>query len=272
MDHAKEDVRDDKTSTPPEYMFNRNYVDNNRINLQHYQWVELFGYHLHPSIPTDSPLRVAARRLDPASKLEGFDISLEAVPPKKWLPDNVSFDIWDIRKPVPEHLVGVYDVVNIRLLAFFLRDEEVPSALERVVRMLKPGDYLQWSEGDVPSFPIMKTDPSNKEEALLRLFKISAIQDPRLRPTWVAQLPDLFAKSGGGELDDIQVDIRNAAGHAALAMHECNLMLHEPLAITLGNKTLQKELVQLMPEVAKETRDGACWAFTRLMVVGRKKA
>ncbi|KUI65004.1 Lovastatin diketide synthase LovF [Cytospora mali] len=53
-------------ATEPEYVFTRDLVDNNsgsgtnRINLQHYLWVELFGYHLHPGIPTaDAHLRIA---------------------------------------------------------------------------------------------------------------------------------------------------------------------------------------------------------------------
>jgi hypothetical protein len=38
-------------SSSPEYVFTRDYLDNNRINLQHYLVVQLFGYRIHPSIP-----------------------------------------------------------------------------------------------------------------------------------------------------------------------------------------------------------------------------
>ncbi|KAE8368586.1 hypothetical protein BDV27DRAFT_153787 [Aspergillus caelatus] len=39
----------------PEYSMARDYIDNNRINLHHYFWLELYGYLLHPSIPLQDP-------------------------------------------------------------------------------------------------------------------------------------------------------------------------------------------------------------------------
>ncbi|KAH8163676.1 hypothetical protein CIB48_g4565 [Xylaria polymorpha] len=133
-------------SSGPEYLFTRDFIDNNRINLQHYQWIELFGYHVHPRIPIDGPnLRVAdiatgtgvwltdlSTRLPATAHLDGFDISLKATPPANWLPSNVTFQTWDIRDDVPEALLGHYDIVHIRLLSFVLRDEEVPGILEKV--------------------------------------------------------------------------------------------------------------------------------------------
>lgn len=56
----------------------------------------------------------------------------------------------------------------------------------------------------------------------------------------------------------------------ALATHECNLLIHEQLVRTTRNEAVAEGLKKLMPEVLKETRDGACWAFTRWTVVGRK--
>jgi hypothetical protein len=56
----------------------------------------------------------------------------------------------------------------------------------------------------------------------------------------------------------------------ALAIHECNLLIHELLVHTTQNKVVAEDLKQLMPEVLKETRDGACWTFTRWTVIGRK--
>ncbi|KAH9893813.1 S-adenosyl-L-methionine-dependent methyltransferase [Xylariomycetidae sp. FL2044] len=269
---------------PPEYVFTRDYIDNNRINLQHYQWIDLFGYHLHPTVPTadDSALRIAdvatgtgifltdlSTRLPSSTQLDGFDVSLDATPPTEWLPHNVRFRHWDIRQPVPEDLVEAYDIVHIRLLAFVLQDHEVPQVLDNVIRMIKPGGYLQWAEADVPSFRIEKTHPENKQECLTQLLKVSQPRDARLSPTWVAQLSGLFSASG---LSVMQVDKRDASGYLALAMHECNLMLHELLARSLANQTMGDQLRELLPKVAEETRNGACWAFTRVTILGQKPA
>ncbi|KAI1122476.1 S-adenosyl-L-methionine-dependent methyltransferase [Nemania abortiva] len=267
----------------PEYVFTRDYIDNNRINLQHYQWVQLFGYHLHPSIPAvGSQHRIAdvgtgtgvwltdlSAHLPATVQLDGLDVSLKAIPPVEWLPSNVSFRQWDIREAVPEDLVGQYDIVHIRLFIFVLLDKEVPEILQKLTMLLKPGGYLQWDEVDISSFRIGKARPDNKIEALTRLFHLSRVQDPRLAPTWV---PKLAALAGGAGLCDIQEDKRDAQGHLAFAMHECNLMLHELLARTTRNAAYAEQLSQIMPEVAEETRKGATWDFTRWTVVARKAA
>ncbi|KAF2962934.1 hypothetical protein GQX73_g10636 [Xylaria multiplex] len=269
-------------SNPPEYVFTRDLIDNNRINLQHYQWVELFGYHLHPQIPTTSAnLRIAdvatgtgvwltnlSTRVSPAAQLDGLDISLEATPPTEWLPHNVRFMQWDIKQAVPAALLEKYDIVHIRLLSFVLQDDEIPSVLQNVIKLLKPGGYLQWEEPDVSSFRIEKTQVTNSTEALKRLLTLSQSQDSRLNPKWVPQLTGLF--SGVGQLHDVQADVRDAPGHQAIAMHECNLMLHELLSRTTRSEAMSKELKNLMTDVIEETRKGACWAFTRWSVIGRK--
>ncbi|KAI1819537.1 S-adenosyl-L-methionine-dependent methyltransferase [Xylaria intraflava] len=265
----------------PEYLFTRDYIDNNRINLQHYQWIELFGYHLHPRIPVaDANLRIAdvgtgtgvwitdlSTRLPSTASLDGFDISLKATPPVEWLPPNVTFQLWDIKQAVPETLVGKYDVVHIRLLSLVLRDDEVALALENVVRLIKPGGYLQWDEADVTSFRIEKTRPSSSTAALQRLLELAGRQDSRLTPTWAPKLAGLFSDAG---LQDVQVDARDAPGHLALAMHECNLALHNLLAQTTTSEELARDLEEVLRDAAEETRRGACWAFTRSAVVGRK--
>jgi hypothetical protein len=84
----------------------------------------------------------------------------------------------------------------------------------------------------------------------------------------VPQLASLFFS--GGQLHDVQTDVRDAPGQLTIAMHECNLMLHELLSRTTRDESMAKELERLLTEAATETRDGACWAFTRLTVIGRK--
>lgn len=253
-----------------------------RINLQHHQWTELFGYLLHPQIPTtNTNLRVAdvgtgtgawltslGANLPSTAQLDGLDVSLQATPPAEWLPGNIRFRRWDIRETVPEDLVEAYDVVHIRLLSFVLHNEEIPHILQNVTKLIKPGGYLQWAEADVASFRIEKTNPNNSTEALTRLLSLSQGQDTRLNPKWVPQLAELFSSSGG--LCNVQADVRDAPNHLALAMHECNLLVHELLARTTKIESYAKELEDLMPRVAAETREGACWAFTRWTVVGMK--
>ncbi|KAI4263041.1 MAG: hypothetical protein L6R42_001800 [Xanthoria sp. 1 TBL-2021] len=303
-----------------DYVFTRDYVDNNRINLQHYLWITLFGYHIHPNISTEnSHLRIAdvgtgtgsvkngimqsessqvvriwltdlSAQLPPSVRLDGLDISSIATPPRAWLPRNMAVRHWDVKTTIPDDLIGVYDIVHIRNFAFVLRDDDVQGVLANLIRLIstytycslqglstpnmlmmyastEPGGYLQWAEPDVASFRIEKANPNNETKALRQLLELSQAQDSRLSPTWVPRLATIFAASG---LVDIQSDVRDAAPHLALAMHECNLSIHELIARKTQNEGVAEKVEDLMPNIANETREGSCWAFTRWTVIGRK--
>ena len=55
-------------------------------------------------------------------KLDGVDIIDAQFPPKEWLPANVALDTLNILDPVPEHVLGKYDIVNIRYFALLIKD------------------------------------------------------------------------------------------------------------------------------------------------------
>jgi SAM-dependent methyltransferase len=138
-------------SSSPEYVFTRDYLDNNRINLQHYLVVQLFGYRIHPSIPVkdvNNP-RIAdigtgtgiwltdlADEFPATVQLDGLDISFDAAPPRDWLSPNMNLHHWDIKAEVPEHLVGVYDVVNVRHFAFVLQQSDLKGVLDNLFKLL----------------------------------------------------------------------------------------------------------------------------------------
>ncbi len=71
-------------------------------------------------------------------------------------------------------------------------------------------------------------------------------------------------------MEDVESDAREAPPYLALAMHECNLPIHDLVARQANNQELLTHLGELMPQVVQETREGVCWAFTRWTVVGRK--
>ncbi|KAI0107713.1 S-adenosyl-L-methionine-dependent methyltransferase [Nemania sp. FL0031] len=270
-----------KMSAKPEYAFSRDYLDNCRINLQHYQWIQLFGYHLHPQISLGAEVRIAdvatgtgiwltdmSTRLPPTAQLDGLDISLKSTPPEQCLPPNVTFRLWDIKEAVPQDLVEKYDVVHVRLLIFVLHNDEVPVVLQNLTKLLKPGGYLQWADIDVASFRTEKIHPTAKTDALDRLFRGTQTRDSRLTSTWVPQLGTQFSTTAG--LCNVLVDKRDAHGHLAMAMHECNLMVPELLCRTTSDAEAADRLAHLLAEAAEETRRGAYWALTRWTVVGRK--
>ncbi|KAE8374948.1 hypothetical protein BDV26DRAFT_268828 [Aspergillus bertholletiae] len=264
-----------------DYVFTRDFLDNNRINLQHYLWIELFGYHIHPTIPTNSPtLRIAdigtgttvwltdqARRLPSTVLLEGLDISFDASPPQELLPPNVTLREYNILADVPPDLQGLYDIVHIRNFSFVLMDDQIEKVIRNLYQLLKPGGYIQWGEPDVSSFRIEKSNPGNKVDAFTELIRISQAQDARLRPTWVPRLPAYFEDIG---MEGVEADVKDPPPHLALAKHECSLIIHELISRKTQNTAVGEELKWIIPEVARETQQGSYWAFTRWSVIGRK--
>ncbi|KAI0143469.1 S-adenosyl-L-methionine-dependent methyltransferase [Xylariaceae sp. FL1272] len=272
-------------ATAPDYVMTRDCPDNNRINLQHYLSCDIFGYITHPSIPlaqfavdariadvgtgTGIWLSDIAHRVPKSVRLDGLDVSFEAAPPQGYFPANVTLLSWDIKTAPPEELAGVYDLVHVRHFSFVLQDKEVNDVLSNLLALLKPGGYLQWTEPDVPSFRVENhLCPGNPGgDASMQLMKTTLPQDDRLQSTWVSRMPELFNEAG---FRHVISDKREAPPDLGLAMHECNLALHPILARKIANKEVQNKVEELLPEVCRQTRDGAYLAFTRWTAVGQK--
>jgi hypothetical protein len=56
-----------------------------------------------------------ARHLPSSACIDGLDIHLTQCPPEEWLPENISVYVLNCLKPLPNHLLGTYDVVHIQL-------------------------------------------------------------------------------------------------------------------------------------------------------------
>ena len=108
----------------------------------------------------------------PAStQLDGFDISADQFPDKGWLPKNVTLNTLDSLSPLPDHLIGIYDVVHVGLVVTIIKNENPVPLLKNVLAMLstlfacfiiapdsfanaceiEPGGYIQWDEVDLGS-------------------------------------------------------------------------------------------------------------------------
>ena len=77
-----------------------------------------------------------ARKYPQAVQLEGLDISLDQIPPKDWLPSNVSFSRYDVYEDPPKNLVEKFDIVHVRHLAVVIKQNDPTTVLHNLLRML----------------------------------------------------------------------------------------------------------------------------------------
>ena len=105
---------------------------------------------LDPSIPLNrSDLLIAdvctgtgtwvlelAEKVPETVKIEGLDINLDLLPQQSWMPDNVSFRVFNLLKDIPEDLVGRYDIIHIQLIMVFVLDHSFQDVFNKLLKML----------------------------------------------------------------------------------------------------------------------------------------
>lgn len=117
------------------------------------------------------------------------------------------------------------------------------------------------------SLRIDKTKPEVKTESLTEMFKLLSVQDPRLKPTWLLNLPQIFAAAG---FIEVEADKNDCAPHFAFLLHECGLMIHELIYRKTKNENMLQQLGRLLPLAVEETRTGAYATAVRWTVSGKK--
>ncbi|KAI0120232.1 S-adenosyl-L-methionine-dependent methyltransferase [Hypoxylon sp. NC0597] len=265
-----------------DYPLSRDFVDFSRLNLQHYLWKEIFGYALHPKISRDRKLlRIAdvgtgtgiwlrdlASQLDASAELLGLDTDITQAGPPEWLPVNMSLREWSVFTDVPDDLIAKFDIVHLRLFCWVIKDDPEP-VLKNLIKLLKPGGYLQWSDVDVQSMQIVTSSPDVPRDKLVALWDETVPEDTRLRPGWSRDLAGLFEKHG---LQGVEADWQIGKHDTRLAMHWCNLQAHEMVAARLREVNPQKasEIDALVQAAAAESRKGAMYSIPRVNAIGKK--
>ena len=77
-----------------------------------------------------------AKDLPSSFQLDGFDISACGFPQTEWLPRNVSLQALDASKEPPEHLLGKYDIVHLRLFLIVVDGNDPKPFLNHCVKLL----------------------------------------------------------------------------------------------------------------------------------------
>ncbi|KAK4505953.1 hypothetical protein PRZ48_003918 [Zasmidium cellare] len=85
----------------------------------------------------------------PSITVECLDANLEALPPQSWLPSNVTSRQFDLLQDIPDDLVGIYQIIHIQYIMAFVLDSNIDNVVQSLLKMLKPGGYLQWTETNI---------------------------------------------------------------------------------------------------------------------------
>ncbi|KAK6069523.1 hypothetical protein SCUP234_10605 [Seiridium cupressi] len=134
-------------------------------------------------------------------RLGGLDITFDAAPSHETLPTIINLRHWNVKDSVPGDFAGTYDIVHGPFFSFVLLNDEVSGVVKKLHALLKPGGYLQWEEADLETLRFDKTRPECKTDCLDELFKLPAIQDHCLKPTWAGRLPEILSEEGFMEID-----------------------------------------------------------------------
>lgn len=87
-----------------------------------------------------------AESLPRSVELLGLDVSADHFPEASKLPPNVRLEIHDALDPLPDDLLGTFDLVNVRLLALGLQSAQYGVVAKNVYDALRPGGWFQWME------------------------------------------------------------------------------------------------------------------------------
>ncbi|KAI5921417.1 S-adenosyl-L-methionine-dependent methyltransferase [Camillea tinctor] len=160
----------------------RDEAEARRLDEQFDLLTRNIGYLLHPIVSASLPSNpciadigtgtgIFLRALYPSvpdAQLDGYDISAALYPSASTLPStlppNNTLSLLDARKPIPEPMRGVYDVVHVRLIATDIPPEEWSAVVRNVSLLVKPGGYLQWEECDIAGLKYLRGRDGSRVE------------------------------------------------------------------------------------------------------------
>lgn len=195
------------------YSLPRGAEESARLDAQHRTYLASVGYFLNPDLESRIPkdaviadvgtgtgiwlLELAAKPKSVKYTFEGLDVSDAQFP--KTYPQNMSFKQFNLLKPVPPEFADKYDVVHIRLITGGLDGkDDWKTATTNVLKLLKPGGFVQWEEGDYQHIRVLKNDPNADVSSLTALRDLGVDLNLKYGKTLgiVSQLGKMLSEAG----------------------------------------------------------------------------
>jgi len=194
------------TANGDSYILGRSHASSSRLNLSHFLWKQVLGFNIHPRIPTSGFRRIvdvatgtAIWPLDvayecPDAEVDGYDISLDQCPRKEFMPRVRKLGTWDIFEDPPAEMQGQYDIVHVRLVVFVVKGNDPRPIIRNMMKLLKPGGYLQWDELDL-SGSHLERGSGNDVEAPAAETALKRVQGVGVTH-WSANLAAILTEEG----------------------------------------------------------------------------
>jgi ubiquinone/menaquinone biosynthesis C-methylase UbiE len=258
------------------YIFPKDAAEGNRLDLQHHLLkLALGGNYRTPVRQPRAILDVACgtgiwcRELAqefPGSQVTGFDVdstpmeaSRQRLGPSGQFPANFHFQEANALKPFPFD-DDSFDFTHARLLAGFLPIKQWPAVLAEMVRVTRPGGYIELVENELPSSPSQAFNfLVGVSLQMLRKYGLYEGAGPHLT--------DLLRQAG---LERVQ-QRRVVLGTGRFASRQQRLMItdlvagaenFQPLAIKAGLVSEADYSAALARDRDELTRMGVTWAYT----------
>ena len=273
------------------YVLGRDFKSASRLNYQHYMWYETLHFNLHPTIRADTsvssttdtslqattpPLRIAdvacgsgawlrsvALEL-PHAEFDGFDLSLSQCPPIQWLPSNIRLQEWNVFDEPTAQMEGRYDVVHTRLIYCVVQDEDARPILRNLMRLLRPGGWLQWDELNVEHSFVLRTETGVQSPVMDKM-----LETLKQKGKWVNRLPESMVASG---LRDVAFQEYEERKDLAKAFFDVNLAKDEELANNALRGTEEgTRLLSTIEKMFEESMGGVVICTPKVVCIARKR-
>lgn len=188
-----------------------------RLTHQHFLCTRLFGWLIHPAItaswPSENPptskyvadiacgngiwaTEVAGSRISTELQVVGFDIKDDLFPREEERLSNVKFVLWNAFEPPPKEYEATFDIVNLRLIFGAISNGDPRPILRNMLRLLKPGGYLQWLEYDFDHPVTIRDSPWCRIGEMFTHVRATHSNQ------WVVQLDEICKEEG---LEEVEV-------------------------------------------------------------------
>jgi len=197
-----------EAGTEDGYILNRDWRGIARLNYRYQLFNQVLGYLVYPSIDVPKDAKIAeigagtciwstelAQKLPPSVTIDALDISNQQYPPRDWVPKNVNLVVHDIYQPLPANMIGQYDLVRMQNWLCIWRDDTAELLVGNLIKMLKPGGYLQWCEQD-PAVNRAFHSPncSISDEGTKEMLRFMGTPREDINFKWVSNLGPIFSE------------------------------------------------------------------------------